>query len=203
MKQKCQSAGEEEEEEEETLQENENPENSAEEEEAKKPEYKTNKQKYEEGETHYETESDDDEDDEEEYVGRVETLGRSKTAKKDATAQVTFNGVNIETVVDSGVQKTLLSFKDWEKMTALSQQPLRKTKIKFRTYGSDKHLPVLGRVKVKLEASRGKQHNTTIYIIEGDEEALLGQEDGVALGILKINEGGDEEVTAAKPEEVI
>ena len=61
---------------------------------------------------------------------------------------------------------------------------------------------MLGRVKVKLEASRGKQHNMTIYIIEGEEEALLGQEDGVALGILKINERGDEEVTAAKPEEV-
>ena len=45
---------------------------------------------------------------------------------------------------------------------------------------------------VKLTNNKGKSIKTKVYVTEGQTESLLGKEDGIALGILKINPDGDE-----------
>ena len=49
---------------------------------------------------------------------------------------------------------------------------------------------------VKLRSKKGKTVKTNIYMAEGETESLLGPQDAMDLGILKISpdeDGGDEE----------
>ena len=46
-------------------------------------------------------------------------------------------------------------------------------------------------MEVKLANNKGKAIRTKVYVTEGQTESLLGKEDGIALGILKIDPDGD------------
>ena len=68
---------------------------------------------------------------------------------------------------------------------------LKANNVRFRPYGMEKKLPILGRLKVKMRNESGKTIKTMAYIVKGQEESLLGKNNGDMLGIIKIKKEGD------------
>ena len=96
----------------------------------------------------------------------------------------------VQLLVDSGVYKTLLSEKDW-KVVQRSQGPrkvkLKVNRTKFRPFGTNYSLPILGHTKCRLKAICGQEIRTLVYVVAGETESLLGLKDAQALGIVNIN----------------
>ena len=95
--------------------------------------------------------------------------------------------------VDSGAPKTMLAEKHlgW----VLQKNPevqLRRSNVRFRPYNTDKVIPLIGMCDIKLRNKKGKTVTTEIYIVEGETESLLGCQDAIDIGILKISPDGDE-----------
>ena len=69
-----------------------------------------------------------------------------------------------------------------------------KMKVKWTTdSGVQNTVPLLGCCSVKLTNERGKAIKTTVYVTEHKTESLLGKEDAIKLGIMKINPKGEAE----------
>ena len=61
------------------------------------------------------------------------------------------------------------------------------TKLKFRPYGTDRQLPILGRAKIQLKAEAGAVIETYVYVNDDTaESSLLGEKDAQRLGIVTI-----------------
>ena len=103
-----------------------------------------------------------EEDTDSEGVGRVTEVEpvRAVRAADARKATVTMTGVDRGTpgvatqtqlLIDSGVHKTLLSEKDWKQISRRNadgyQIKLKINKTKFRPYGTNMSLPILGRIK--------------------------------------------------------
>ena len=98
---------------------------------------------------------------------------------------------------DSGVKKTLLAEKHYWKIPSHNPDiKLRHTNVKFRPYSTDVTVPLLDSMDVRLTNNRGKTHNTRVYVTKGQEKSLLGKEDTIALGILKIDGDNPDPATA-------
>ena len=63
---------------------------------------------------------------------------------------------------------------------------MQEEKVRFRPYGTDGHLPVLGVVHVKLQCRAGKRKHANLYVVRGQKESLLGKRDGEDLGIISV-----------------
>ena len=101
--------------------------------------------------------------------------------------------IEVELLVDSGVNKTLLSEKDWEKVKPkLKGKPatLKKSHTKFSPFGTELKLPMLGRTRCQMVARCGRQITTIVYVVKGESQSLLGLRDGKALGITSIDPEG-------------
>ena len=99
----------------------------------------------------------------------------------------------VKLLIDSGVNKTLLSEADWAKIKSKKGNPklkLKKNKTNFTPFGTNIRLPIRGRTKCQLTAACGAQINTIVYVVAGEEQSLLGLKDGEALGIININSDG-------------
>ena len=68
-----------------------------------------------------------------------------------------------------------------------------KCKIRFTPYGTAYRLPVIGSTRVTMVNNKGKRIKTTVHIIRGQKESLLGREDGERLGIIKIRPDGNKD----------
>ena len=105
---------------------------------------------------------------------------------------------DMELLIDSGVHKTLICQADWLKVKQLPGQSSIKLKMcrtKFRPFGTNYHLPILGRTKCMMSSSAGAQISTIVYVVKDEKQSLLGLSDGERLGIIKINrEGAQAEV---------
>ena len=104
-----------------------------------------------------------------------------------------------ETIVlatDTGISKTLLNSTDWRKIK--KNCTFVKTSKQFRPYGTSYHLPIKGKAKVTLTAERGASIETWVYVVDDKrEESLLGENDAVRLGIVKLDlKGSTEEVVS-------
>ena len=103
--------------------------------------------------------------------------------------------VDVELLVDSGVNKTLLSERDWQKLaTGESKVDIKRCKVNCTPYGTKINLPMLGRTKAILKARSGATLRTMVYVVQGQKQSLLGLKDGQALGIIEINPEGKSEV---------
>ena len=92
---------------------------------------------------------------------------------------------------DSGVKKTLLSEEDWKYVKKHNPAAkLKKNCTRFVPYGTKQSLPVLGKARVMLQCEEGMRTYTTVYVVQGQTENLLGERDAVALGILAIRPKG-------------
>ena len=93
-----------------------------------------------------------------------------------------FRGVKIQVLADTGVRRIILNLGNWEK---LGGGELKKTKLKFRPYGTNHYLPIKGRAAVRLRAEAGAVIEKEVYV-NGDrsEDSLLGEKDAERLGII-------------------
>ena len=129
--------------------------------------------------------SDSESDDE---IGRI-TVGSLHTGKADEElVTVKINGEETTKRVDSGCRKTLIGISEYRSLKC--KAPLRRTNVKFTPYGTKQTLPIKGRARVTLTATGGACHETWIYVVNDEVEALLGAEDAKKLGILQINSEG-------------
>ena len=145
----------------------------------------------------------EEESSEKEDVGRVETVaGVAKEGEQDSRIRVSlgvtkrgesFKNVRIGLLADTGVRRTILNLGDWEK---LGGGELKRTKLKFRPYGTNQYLPIRGRAAVRLRAEAGAVIETEVYV-NGDssEDSLLGEKDAERLGIITLRpEGASAEI---------
>ena len=63
-----------------------------------------------------------------------------------------FGGTKIRLLVDTGVRRTNRNFGDWEQ---LGRGELKETRLKFRPYGTNHYLPIIGRAAVRLKTKAG------------------------------------------------
>jgi hypothetical protein len=65
----------------------------------------------------------------------------------------------VQLLIDSGVYKTLLSEKDWKAVSETEcgrgKMRLKVNRTKFRPFGTDLTLPILGRTKCRIKAKCG------------------------------------------------
>ena len=82
-----------------------------------------------------------------------------------------------------------------QKEAGESKPRIKRCRTKFRPYGTQEYLPILGRSKCKLQAQAGAMIRTMVYIVQGEEQPLLGQQDVTRLGIIKMDmQGSDQDV---------
>ena len=139
-----------------------------------------------------------------ESVGRVEELVRAsqedKAQEEVARVKVTVKDkgtlaqtTQVKFLVDSGVNKTLISEKVWNVIRDRSGQKapgLKRCTTQFRPYGTKQYLPILGRSKCILQAQAGYSIQSMVYVVRGEEQCLLGKEDAKKLGIIDLNMQG-------------
>ena len=92
------------------------------------------------------------------------------------------------------MRRTIINKTDWNRIAGICSLIL--TKLKFRPYGTNKELPVIGRAKVQLRAEAGAVIETYVYVNNDTAEtSLLGEKDAQRLGIVMIRpEGAPEQV---------
>ena len=145
-----------------------------------------------------------------ESIGRVveakgETVAFSKESGiKDPMVKVSLKprlgaaSRQVRWLADSGVRRTLLAEPEWLALKKANPGTrLKKNEVSFTPYGTKYKLPVLGRAKVVMTNLKGMKINSMVYVVKGQKESLLGQSDGVRLGILSINPEG------SKPGELV
>ena len=108
-----------------------------------------------------------------------------------------------ELATDTGVSKTILNFNDWCKVKHGCK--LVKTSKRFRPYGTPTLLNILGKSSVKIKAENGAEINTWCFIHKDKKEkSLLGKNDAIRLGIVKLNlKGAKHEVCIDEDAEVL
>ena len=57
----------------------------------------------------------------------------------------------------------------------------------FVAYGTRTEIPISGKMNVHLRNRAGHKEKTMVYMMEDQEESLLGKEDAKAMGILTLN----------------
>ena len=166
--------------------------------------------------------SEDDEEEEdnssEESTGRIlqeervaNMAARKSSYKKDDLVDIRVTptqggtkSANIKWLPDCGVRKTLVAEKHFRYMAKANQRiVLHENNIKFRPYSTDEEVPIIGKCKVTLKNRGGWEHETTIYVVDGGEESLLGKQDALALGIIHLDKIGKRASgsTTTKPHE--
>ena len=136
--------------------------------------------------------SEADTDSDSEVSSRIVVGNLGKKTK--LTAKVKAQGEELKLLTDTGIRVTLLNLPDWRSIR--NQSKLVKTSRGFRPYGTKCSLPIIGKAFVTLKAENGASIQTWVYILRDEkEQSLLGEEDGVRLGIVTINlKGAHEEV---------
>ena len=69
---------------------------------------------------------------------------------------------------------------------------MHQNRTRFVPYGPETSLPIIGKAKVVLQCQAGKKISTTVYVVKGQSESLLGKSDGKALSIINIQPKGRE-----------
>ena len=67
---------------------------------------------------------------------------------------------------------------------------IRRSYMRFRPYMTGRIIPLIGECDVILTNDHNKKLKTTVYIVEGGNESLLGKEDATKLGIIRIDRRG-------------
>ena len=104
------------------------------------------------------------------------------------------NGIAYKIRVDTGVKVTLIPQTQWVAIRARTGATLQPCARRLRPYGTADQpappVPILGQTTIDMEATAGAKIRTTILVIEGDSEPLLGEDDAYRLGIVDIHRNG-------------
>ena len=113
-------------------------------------------------------------DNEKVQVGKI---GSTRTCyKKEDKVSVSVKpslctkAVKVKWMPDTGVKKTLIAEKHFRYVAKANPEVILK--------------------ESKLKNEVGGQHTTEIYVVDGEQESLLGREDAITLGILNFNPKG-------------
>ena len=118
------------------------------------------------------------------------TLGRLEAEREhvDVMATPTDNGryrTKIKWTADTGAPKTMLSEKHFGRILGKNpEMKIRRSNVKFRPYSTGKVVPLIGECEMKLTNEENYTIQTTVYIVEGEHESLLGRDDAKSLGII-------------------
>ena len=83
-------------------------------------------------------------------------------------------------LIDSGVYRTVLTEEQWKQIQpegANRMPKLNKSTVRLMPYGTDKTLEMLGRSRCQIKAGTGAEIITTVYMVRGANESLLGLRD--------------------------
>ena len=143
--------------------------------------------------------SDSDTDSEREIVYRLAEKVNSVASKsKTPVAKLAINSIPTRLTVDSGVRLTILNWSDWLRISHTGVKPVATTRT-FVPYGIDTKLPIYARGKVTIQSKRGAVIQTHVYIMEDAEaESLLGRDDAIRLGIIKLDMEGNSKAKLIK-----
>ena len=90
-------------------------------------------------------------------VGRVLMVGKVGGEDSRIRVKLGMTGpgsqvfkAKFEPLTDTGVRRTIINKTDWKMISG--ECNLMPTKLKFRPYGTNKQLPIIGRAKVQLKA---------------------------------------------------
>ena len=130
------------------------------------------------------------------HLNRIRTVGNVRKSEDHVEVKITPEGSEYQTKVnwtpDSGAPKTMLADKHFGWIMAKnSDVAIRRTNVRFRPYSTGKIVPLLGVVQMWLTNGANKSIKTDVYIVEGEHESLLGKQDAIDLGIIKMNPRGD------------
>ena len=136
-------------------------------------------------------------------VGRVKNKGESTILTEIEISDINGEGgKEIELATDTGVSKTILNRKDWEKIQ--NRCKLIGTKIRFRPWGTQEQLPIMGRAKIQMRAKAGAVITTYVYPSRDEKDtSLQGKKDAVRLGIVHINLEGKKHEVKGDDEEML
>ena len=126
--------------------------------------------------------------------GRLEVLDIRQVGGtgESNVACLSINRNKVNMFVDSGSKKSLLPFEQYKPAMGI----LVPTNARLRPYGTDTYLNVKGKLQTMMTCEKGAHIETEIIVVEGHlTEALLGDEDAKALGILNIDLKGRSQVT--------
>ena len=93
-------------------------------------------------------------------------------------------------LIDSGIYKTQLTEELWEKLwpeRMNSMVQLEESSFRFTPDGIGRNLKLLGTARCLIKAEAGAEVITSVYVIKGAQESLIGLGDAQTLGILRIN----------------
>ena len=148
----------------------------------------------------------DEEETESDSVGRVVDSEAVRTLEENMADVVKLrftavdHGKNAEEktcvfVVDTGVNKTLITEEFWKTMQNGNGPRLKRNRVRFTPFGTNKNLECIGRSKALLKTAKGAEIKTMVYVIRGSaKECLLGRKDSKRLGIVVFNPEGSQEV---------
>ena len=125
----------------------------------------------------------EDETESDSSVGRVLMVGKVGGEDSRIRVKLGMTGpgsqefkVKFEPLTDTGVRRTIINKTDWNRISGICN--LMPTKLKFRPYGTNKHLPIIGRAKVQLKAEAGAVIEIYMYVNDdAAESSLLGEKD--------------------------
>ena len=175
----------------------------------KKPKFRTMRVEVETSESEYESEP--------ETVSRIERIWPGVQAGTTRTEQLkrvkpehAHNSKSKRvTLVVGGTLKRLF-YDTGSKFTIIPPEEYRRSmgrvvpaECHLRAWGSDTNLDVKGMFRAKLEAARGAQTDTWVYVVAGTRpEPLLGEKDAEELGIITFDPAGrsatEEDVVAVR-----
>ena len=124
-------------------------------------------------------------------MARIGPKEEPTTVKITPTSDAKYR-TKVEWTTDTGVRKTLLSEKHFLRIKDHNPQvKLKQTKVQFRPFSTKKIVPLHGKMEARLTNNHVKQVITTVYVTKDSEESLLGREDAIALGVIKVFPDGD------------
>ena len=102
--------------------------------------------------------------------------------------EILSHATRLNLLIDSGVNKTLLSERDWQQIRPRHKQckpKLKKNKTKISPFSTKIKLSILGRTKCQFIAEYGRQI-TIIVMLKLEKQSPLGLAEAEALGIMLI-----------------
>ena len=124
---------------------------------------------------------------------------RNVTQQRVLAARIKMNGKEVELTVDSGVKRNLINWQDWQKIESTTSAT--RTDRRFTPYGMREELPVRVKAAVTLKATNGAKVDTEVFIVESREvDSLLGRDDALRLGIIKLCPEGEKRAVEIRKE---
>ena len=129
--------------------------------------------------------TDSDSDESVSKINEIQSVKHGEEAKEGPWTSLKVNDKEVGFTIDSGVKRNLLNRKDWLRVAGTTTAT--QTNKRFTPYGMNTQLPIHSKATVSLQAKNGAKVETEVFIVESEHvDSLLGRDDGIRLGIIKL-----------------